>query len=93
MTIYDFNAFVDIINFKGDAKELSHSDFIEYQKGSMHHLNVKVVQFRKGPEFIFWKESLVDNCFQSAAFLLKKISCKVMKGNIDYFMRSHEREH
>ena len=27
----------------------------------------------------------MDNCFQSAAFLLKRISCEVMKGNIDYF--------
>ena len=58
------------------------SDFIEYLKGVSSGKyasfkpkleNVKVVQFRKGSKFIFWKESLVDNCFQSAAFLLKKL--------------------
>ena len=42
--VYDFNAFVNIINFKGDAKELSHSILLntrrESHQGSMHHLNL-----------------------------------------------------
>ena len=62
--VYDFNAFVDIINFTGDAKELSHSDFIEYPKGVS---SGKYASFRKCESCIISKRIQI--------YILEGISC------------------
>ena len=94
--VCDFNAFVQIIKFKGEALELLASDFIEYPKGvssgndasnKPKMENIRIVQFRKGSDKMFWKESLEGKNFLSQAFLLKKVSREIVKGNIDFFQR------
>ena len=45
------------------------------------------VQFRKGHEEMFWKESFQEDSFKSAVFPIKKISREVLKENMNYYQR------
>ena len=94
--VFDFDSFADIINYKGVALELQAFDFIKYLKGVSSGKfaadkpkleDVREVQFRKGHEEMFWKETFQEDSFKSAVFLIKKISREVLKGNMNYYQR------
>ena len=87
--IYDFHEFSSVINLRGVALEMQYSDFIQYPRGvsngnyakdKPYLENMREVQFRKGSEKMFWRESFKDD-FKSAIFLQKKVSRVVMKGS------------
>ena len=91
--VFDFDSFADIINYKGVALELQTFDFIKYLKGVSSGKfaqdkpkleDVREVQFRKGHEEMFWKESFQEDSFKSAVFPIKKISREVLKENMNY---------
>ena len=88
-----FDEFVNVISYRGAALEMQVFDFISYPNGVSSGKyasekpmleNVCEVQFRKGSEKMFSRESFNEE-FKSAVFLKKQISREVIKGNIGYF--------
>ena len=84
--VFDFNAFIRIINFKGETLELLPTDFIyprgittgKYASEKPKLEIIRVTQFRKDDEEMFWNEEMFwkesfEEKFPSAVFLITKI--------------------
>ena len=97
--VFDFNAFTRIMNFKCETLDLLPTDFIyprgittgKYASEKPKLENIRVAQFRKDDEEMFWKESFEEK-FRSAVFLLKTISREVLKGNILFLNEEPKQE-
>ena len=92
--VFDFEDFVKIINFRGDALEMQYFDFYLTKGMSSGKFtsekplldDVREVQFHKGSENMFWREDFGKE-LKSAPFLMKKVSREIMRGNRSIFKK------
>ena len=80
--IYDFNDFKEVVASKGNCEALE--QFADFPNGSNQSKAkpklraVKIIQFRRGETYIFWKEKYNQTDFFSTPFLKVKIT-KIIK--------------
>ena len=73
--VYDFNDFIQVINYAGKALQMNFSDFVKYPRclsigkwaSNVSRLgNISVVKFFKGSKCIFWKDDFNEPIFKSS---------------------------
>ena len=87
--LFDFNNYVQTVNYCRDAIEMSHEDFHDFRnyksngKDTNYPLiaDISFVQFRKSDTKIYWKTSFNDSEFKSGQFLQKNSAAYAVKSD------------